>query len=122
MTLANVIRCGLLLCISTSMNAAPKFSCAEEIASRTTTCIDLNNVRQNGDLRASQLYRGGPKNVRPTGHFFVADCKKDIAAMQDGDGVNLFAGPFTATNTSKELAYAICAAPRVRKDSTITMF
>jgi hypothetical protein len=113
------IVCGLLF-VSANADAAVQFACHEETASRTTSCVDLNGITANGDIRASQLYTGGPKTVKPTGHLFISDCKKGISVLQDRAGVNFGAGPSDATRMSKELSDFLCAAKRVRKDSTLT--
>jgi len=84
-------------------------------------CFDPADVRANGPVRMSPVFTGGPRGVDPTGMFFVVDCEKKIAAMQDRKGVNVGGNYSNATPMSRSLTEGICGAEKVKKDASVRL-
>lgn len=113
---------GLLLALPVAASAAGKFSCYEEPGTMKHWCYDPTDVRENGSVRMSPLFIGGPKGVKRAGLFFVVDCSKKLAAMQDEKGVNFGANYASATPISQNLSGWICEEPKVKKDATVRLY
>lgn len=96
--------------------------CFEEPGTRATTCIDGSRVRSNGSLRASILYKGGPKGVQPLPYQMIADCKRSILVLQDEQGVNFGGGKFDATPVATALGLALCRATKTVPDKALQQF
>lgn len=112
----------VVLAASAGAAMAGKVSCYEEPGSMKQWCYDPSAVRENGSVRMAAVLSGGPRGVKPVGMFFVVDCQKNIAAMQDERGVNYGANYTDATPVARNLSGWICAEPKVKKDASVRLF
>jgi hypothetical protein len=68
------------------------------------------------------MFVGGPNGVHSVNTWLVVDCKKNILAVQNGDGVNISVGPFDRNDMSLRLSGELCAVPKTRPDKYLRMF
>jgi hypothetical protein len=111
-----------LVCLLASSQAAAISPCFEEPGTRATTCIDGSRVRSNGSLRASTVYKGGPKGVHALPYQMIADCKRSVLVLQDESGVNFGGGKFDATPVATALGLALCRAAKTVPDKSLQQF
>ena len=72
--------------IATAANAG-NLTCAQDENSFSLYCYITKSVKVNGDLRATQLYTGGPKSIDNTGYLSLVDCKIGYLELRDKKGV-----------------------------------
>ena len=99
--------------------AKNSLACFEEPGTRKTFCIDESKVEQNGDVRSSPYFTGGPNGVRQTPYLMVTDCRKKFTTLQDKLGVNFAAGAASATPQSKALSQWICDVPKPKQNPKV---
>lgn len=104
-----------------ALPASARLACHEEEGTRKRMCYDDGWVFSNGDVRSSELYTGGPKEVRPTGVSLVVHCKAQLILARGSDGVNLGAASSSSTAESRALSRWICAEKKTRKDPKLTI-
>lgn len=100
----------VLLFVGSMARGAADLECGSDPATDAYQCFRLSELKVDGDLREARLYRGGPKQVRPTSHYLEADCRMRVLRLRDRDGVAFGGGPFSATAMSRQLGDALCAA------------
>lgn len=105
----------LMVSVGTACGAV-QLACYEERGTLKNYCIDENGVTVNGNVRASPLYQGGPKEVERTPYILVTDCARRISTLQDKNGVNFAGGFNNTTELSRSLSQWICAVPKPRQD------
>lgn len=66
---------------------AGNLSCAQDDDTFAMYCYVTKSVKTNGDLRATELYTGGPKGVSDSGYLSVINCKAGYLEMRDKKGV-----------------------------------
>lgn len=115
------MKCALLLVLA-ACSASAVEPCYKEPGTRQMTCIDGKHVRSNGDLRASHLFKGGPKGVEQLPYIVIANCKQRIATLQDSQGVNFGAGPFNATKVMEALRQWLCEAKKTQPNKSLVQF
>jgi len=96
--------------------------CFEAPGTMKTMCIAPSQVRENGSVRSSPLYMGGPGGVTKTPYFVVSDCKKSVSTLQDAQGVNFAGGISSQTQAMGSLSQWICNAPKARQDPKLRQF
>lgn len=88
---------------------AGNLSCVQDADTYATTCFDPKKVTSNGELRATKLYSGGPKEVNDLGHTAVVYCNRQIIELRDRKGI-VFARNRPTTRQSFRLWNDICSA------------
>jgi hypothetical protein len=101
---------------------ASDLECYEEPGTMANTCISTSAVRQNGDLRSSPLFSGGPREVRRTSFTIVTDCARGVSTLQDRQGKNFGGGASNSTKAIRSLSEWICAVPKPKRDGSIRQF
>ena len=101
--------------------AAP-LGCYEDADTLRHTCFEPAAVRQNGDLRSSPVYMGGPKGARSVGLTLVTNCKTGISTAQDRQGRNVAGNQNGATDALAHLSRWMCEVKRPRTDKTLRQF
>ena len=109
----------LAFCFCGSVGAV---QCVEDPSTLATTCVDLSSVRQNGEIRSSPIYRGGPKAIRITPYVMVVNCAKGITTLQDSDGVNFAGNLSTSTAVSDSLYSLICHSTKTKNSKNLRQF
>ena len=109
----------LAFCFCGSVGAV---QCVEEPSTLAETCVDLSSVRQNGEIRSSPIYRGGPNAIRRTSYVMVVNCAKGITTLQDADGVNFAGNLSTSTSVSDSLYSLICNATKTKTSKHLRQF
>lgn len=114
----------LCLCIGLVPSAAlaNKLECYEEPATLRNMCIQPSAARVNGDVRASPLFMGGPKEVRPTSITLLVNCKTKVTTLQDRDGTNFAGGRGNETAAVRSLSQGLCEVPKPRPDPKLRQF
>lgn len=88
----------------------------------STSCIQPSAVRENGELRSSPIFMGGPKGVKATSFTLVTNCAKGISTLQDRQGKNFAGGQNSDTQAIRSLSQWICAAKKPKKDPALRQF
>lgn len=101
---------------------AGNLECYEEKGTMNTMCIQPSAVRQNGDLRSSPIFMGGPKSVEPTSFTLVTNCAKGISTLQDRQGKNFGGAHNSDTPAIRALSSWLCAVSKPKKDPSLRQF
>jgi len=102
--------------------AAGELQCYEEPGTLSTLCIHPAAARQNGALRSSPLFMGGPKGVRGTAITLVVDCTRNVSTLQDRQGKNFSGGRNSDTEAVRSLSSWLCAVKSPKRDAALRQF
>lgn len=108
----------LLAAVCANASAADLY-CWEEPGTLRNTCVVPNKITVNGDLRASPIYMGGPKDVNPTSITLVVNCKTGWTTGQDRQGSNFTAGAASSTQMLTEQKNYLCATKNPKRDPSL---
>lgn len=93
-----------------------QLSCREDPDTRETICYHSNQVTANGDLRAFQLYKGGPNGVDRTAYTAVVNCKAGYMELRDKKGV-IFARDQPNKLNVVQIRDDVCNEAKVKQDT-----
>jgi hypothetical protein len=86
-------------------------ACYEDPRTAARTCYDKGGVREEGGIRYSRMYRGGPKGVNLTGYEFAVNCKTGVMHLKDEQGVSFAGGHRGDTEAATSIVDWICSEP-----------
>lgn len=110
---------GAILAILGTSALAEDLYCWEEPGTLRSFCVAPRKITSNGDLRASPVYMGGPKDVDPASITLVVNCKTGWSTMQDRRGVNVTGGPASSTQILAAEKDYLCAAKSPKQDRAL---
>ena len=82
----------LALCLSAASSFARNLTYADDDDTHALYCYITKSVRVNGELRATELYTGGPNRITDSGYLSVIDCKVGYLELRDKRGVTFTRG------------------------------
>ena len=94
---------------------AGDLACYEDEVSNAVTCYSQKSLRVEAGLASALMFKGGSKNVRPTGFTIVVQCASGITHLKDRAGVSFSSGRSTDTPTLTAIAGWMCEAPPTKK-------
>lgn len=94
---------------------AEKLVCAQNTTTFAHTCFPVNGVRQNGEVRAARLYRGGPNDVTDTGYTARVHCVSGVLELTDRQGV-AFARNRPEEQSGKDFVRLLCEHSKTKTD------
>lgn len=109
---------GLVLLTSVT-SACAKLTCAENKSTYALMCFDDNKVRANASVRATPLYKGGPKGVDDTGFTARVHCTSRVLEVTDRMGT-AFVRNVPTEQIGKDFVYFLCGHQKVKTDTSLS--
>jgi hypothetical protein len=109
----------IALCIAAGNAWATEIYCFESSRKLKNICYVPGQVTSNGDLRASPLFKGGPRDFDKASVTIVVNCKTSVISLQDRQGTNVRSAAASDSWIASELSAALCAVKKTRQDETL---
>ena len=107
-----------ICCLMGAVAYAESLACADDENTFARYCYQPKAVRVNGDLRATQLYTGGPNSIADSGFLSVINCKVGYLEMRDRRGV-AFARAMPEKKHIKNFRDFICNEKTPKQDNNL---
>ncbi len=101
-----------------SPTMAGQLVCAENEITFQLMCFPKAGVRQNGDVRATKLWQGGPKNVTATNFTARVHCISGALELTDRDGI-AFARNIPDAQVGKDFVRFLCEHSPTKQDKSL---
>jgi hypothetical protein len=96
-----------LFALSAGQACAEQYKCAEDVADRSIWCFASSAVTAKGDVRAADVFTGGPKEIHPSGYTATVNCTLRTLELTDRRGVLLLGGP-PRTQQGRDFVRYLC--------------
>lgn len=110
------------LAVAAMLFAAPasaqQLVCAQDESTFKMMCFSSSGVRQNGEVRATTVYQGGPKNVRATSFTARVHCGSGVLELTDREGV-AFGRNRPEAQLGKDFVRYLCNHTRTKRDPNL---
>ena len=111
------------LVLASPVCRAIDLTCFADEGTNKRYCTETNGIRQNGEVRGSKLYMGGPKNINATPYWLLVNCRRMVSTIQDNDGINFGGGTLDSVpKYTRHLMRDMCEAKKTKTDKSLKQF